>query len=270
VSDELRAKVEALEAQVRRLEDTEAIRNLEVAYGYYLEHLMFEEVTDCWAENGQMEWTGLGVWKGKKEIRRQWKAVADRFHSHGDYLHLAPQVCPYITLAADGKTACGRWYVAGGKGAAFVYENTYVKEDGVWKIDIMSCGGFPMDMSAMGAPSNIGILGPEAAGGPAGGPPIDAPAPGAGGPPGPGGPPGAGGPGPDEEMIERISQDYMGHYEFTERMSRCPRQEFEPWIRPFSFKHPVTGKDVNPTVEAWNKANPCPMPPGGERWTENK
>ena len=24
-------------------------------------------------------------------------------------------------------------------------ENTYVKEDGVWKIDIMSVGGFPMD-----------------------------------------------------------------------------------------------------------------------------
>jgi hypothetical protein len=62
----------------------------------------------------------------------------------------------------------------------------------------------------------------------------------------------------------------MGHYEFTERISRCPRQEFEPWIRPFSFKHPVTGKDVNKTVEAWNKANPCPMPPGGERWTENQ
>jgi hypothetical protein len=260
VSDELRAEVEALKAKVGRLEDTEAIRNLEVAYGYYLEHLMVEEIADCWAENGQMEWTGLGVWKGKQEIKRQWKAVADRFHSHGDYLHLAPQICPYITVASDGKTACGRWYVAGGKGAAFVYENTYVKEDGVWKIDIMSCGGFPMDMSAMAAPSNIGILGPEAAGAPAGGPPMDAPAPGAGGPPGPGGP------GPDEGMIEAMSQEYMGHYEFTERMSRCPRQEFEPWIRPFSFKHPVTGKDVNATVEAWNDANPCPMPPGGERW----
>jgi len=215
---------------------------------------MSEEIADCWCEKGQMEWTGLGVWKGKKEIARQWKAVADGFHSHGNYLHLAPQICPYVTVNPDGKTAAGRWYVAGGKGAAFLYENTYIKEDGVWKLDVMRCGGFPMDFGMGGPPvSNTGILGPEA-----GGPP------GAGGHPGPG----PGGPPPmDDETSERMAQEYMGQYKFTERISRCPRQEFEPWLRPFSFKHPVTGKDVNKTVEAWNKANPCPMPPGGEKWT---
>ena len=62
----------------------------------------------------------------------------------------------------------------------------------------------------------------------------------------------------------------MSYYKFTERISRCPRQEFVGYSRPFSFKHPVTGKDVNTTVEAWNKAHPCPMPPGGEKWLEQK
>ena len=43
--------MDLLETQVQVLQDTEAIRNLEVAYGYYLEHLMVEEIADCWAEN---------------------------------------------------------------------------------------------------------------------------------------------------------------------------------------------------------------------------
>ena len=56
-----------------------------------------------------------------------------------------------------------------------------------------------------------------------------------------------------EAQKEKFSQEYMGHYNFTERISRCPRQEYAWYLRPFSFKHPVTGKDVNTSVEAHNK-----------------
>ena len=48
---------------------------------------------------------------------------------------------PVVNLSADGKTAKGRWDVmvlrADAKGNASIeggiYENVYVKEDGVWK-----------------------------------------------------------------------------------------------------------------------------------------
>jgi hypothetical protein len=69
------------------------------------------------------------------------------------------------------------------------------------------------------------------------------------------------------EEEEKMTQEYMSGYPFTERMARTPRQEFGPYLRPFSFKHPVTGKDLNVTVAAHNAAHPCPMPPGGEKWT---
>jgi hypothetical protein len=250
-----------LQKKVTTLEDIEAIRKLEAAYGYFIEHLLYEEIGDCWAENGVMEWLGLGRFVGRDTIKKQWQATAEGFHKRGQGLHPGPRYCGYITINPDGKTAAGRWYVAGShNGMEMLCENRYIKENGVWKYSLLSVGGFPMDMSTMGAPSATSAMGPGAG------------SPSAGGP-GPGAPP-AGGPGPgmplSEAQKEKFSQEYMGHYNFTERISRCPRQEYGWYLRPFSFKHPVTGKDVNISVEAHNKKYPCPMPPGGENWTAKK
>jgi hypothetical protein len=245
----LAAKVDQLEREVQLLHDENAIQKLEMAYGYYLEHLMVQEISDCWADNGSLEWFGLGAFRGKENIITLWKMVKQHFHERDETRHMGPRFCPFISVAPDGKSAAGRWYVAGGMmGASMLCENTYVKEDGVWKIDVMSVGGFPLDPAMMAGLASTSALGPDAAGAPAG--------------QGPGGPPPMS---PEEE--ETFSQNYMSYYPFTERLPRTPRQEYGPYLRPFSFKHPVTGKDVNGTVEAWNAANPCPMPPGGEKWT---
>ena len=256
-----------LKKEVQALKDESAIYKLETAYTYFLEHLMVDEIADCWTENGSLEWVGLGVFRGRENIRATWKSVKKHFAERGETRHMGPRISPYLTVSPDGNTAKGRWYVAGGTfGAQMLCEDTYAKEDGVWKIDLMSVGSFPMDIFGA-APASTSAMGPDAAGELQPG----------GGPGGPGGPamPGPGGPGApggriSPEREEELSQEYMGYYNFTERLSRTPRQEFDPYLRPFSFRHPVTGKDVNPTVEAWNKAHPCPMPPGGERWTENQ
>jgi hypothetical protein len=255
----LAKQVEQLQKRIQVLQDENDIRKLENAYGYFLEHLMVDEIADCWADKGALEWLGLGVFRGKESIRETWKTVKQHFAERGETRHMGPRFTPYITVAPDGKTAKARWYVAGGTfGAQMLSEDTYVKEDGVWKIDLMSVGSFPMDFFGA-APAATSAMGPDAAGElQPGGPPA-----------GPGGPGGPGG-GMSPEREEEMSQEYMSYYSFTERLSRTPRQEYAPYLRPFSFRHPVTGKDVNPTVEAWNKANPCPMPPGGERWTENR
>ena len=190
-----------------------------------------------------MEWTGIGRFIGKEAIRKQWKAVKDGFLKHNppDYMHLAPQIMGYVTIDPDGKTGYGRWYAAGSPhGAAFLYENTYRKENGVWKMHTMRCGGFPT------APSTLGGAGADSSGGKS-----QAPV--------------------DEIELEKKQQEYMSQYDFTERISRVPRQEWGPWVRPFHFKHPVTGKDVNKTsVKAHNDSYPVPMPPGGENWTAKR
>jgi len=228
------------------LEDIEAIQKLERAYGFFLEHLMVDEIADCWAKDGSLEWLGTGRFVGQDTIRKLWHAVKANLAKRGQIIHPGPRYHGYITINPDGKTAAGRWYVGGTRNAMeFLCENRYVKEDGVWKYKVMQVGAFPMNTMRPGASSGGAPGGEMAAqgGAPSGGAP--------GGTPG-GGPGGAPGGGYRESVEEHISS-----YQFTERFPTCPRQEDENYLRPFSFKHPVTGKDVNGTVEAWNKAHPC-------------
>ena len=254
----LAKQVEQLQREIQVLGDENAIRKLDTAYVYFLEHIMVDEMTDCWADGGAVEWLGLGIFRGKPKIKELWEMMKQLFAERGETRHMGPHFCPLVTVAPDGKTANARWYVAGGMlGASSLCENTYVKEDGVWKINVMSVGGFPMDPAYLAAVmSTSAPLGP---------PMTDAPS--ASGPP-PMNAPSASGPPPmTPEEEEKGTQECMGYYLFSERLPRTPRQDFAPYLRPFSFKHPVTGKDLNETVAAHNAANPCPMPPGGEKWT---
>jgi hypothetical protein len=234
--EKLEATVKALAKQVQTLQDIEDINKLERGYGYFLEHLMADEIADCWAENGVLEWRGLGKYVGRETIRKQWQATKAGFAKNGNFIHPGPRYQGVVTVNPDGKTAAGRWYVAGvNHGMEMICENRYVKEDGVWKYALMSVGGFPKISMSFGG----GMEDKEAKK-------------------------------PDEAEMERMNQEHMNEYHFTERYSRTPRQEHQNFLLPFSFKHPVTGKDVNKTVEAWNKAHPVPMPPGGEKWTAKK
>ena len=236
MSETLEAQVKALQKRVATLEDIEAIQKLEKAYAFFLEGLMADEIADCWAKDGAMEWRGLGRFIGQDAVRKLWHAVKDGFAKQGNFKHPGPRYHGLISVNPDGKTAAGRWYVAGVRnGLEFVCENLYVKEDGVWKFSMLSVGGFP-EISLGDADSVLGVEKPKR----------------------------------DEAEWERINQKHMSEYPFSERLPRTPRQEHQFYLLPFSFKHPVTGKDVNKDVEAWNKAHPVPMPPGGENWTKKK
>ena len=242
MSDTLEAQVKklveqntALQKRLTTLEDIEAINKLERIYAYYLEHLLADHMADLWAKDGVLEWRGLGRYIGQDAVRKAWHTIKDSFAKNGNFMHPGPRFAGVVTINPDGKTAAGRWYVAGGAaGMSMLCENRYVKEDGVWKYSMLSVGGLPRNM--MG----------ESGGGTPGAKP------------------------PDEAEAERANQEHMNAYPFSERLPRTPRQEHQNYFLPFSFKHPVTGKDVNKDVEAWNKAHPVPMPPGGEKWTKKK
>jgi hypothetical protein len=139
----LDAEIDELALAVERLEAARAIKNLQRAYGYYTDMALWNEVADLFAEDATVELGVDGVYVGKQRIREylmkrgggqiglKWGQIAE---------HL--QLQPVIHIAADGRTARGRWRdlamlgqfkesAAWGEG---IYENTYVKRNGVWLI----------------------------------------------------------------------------------------------------------------------------------------
>jgi hypothetical protein len=140
----LKKQVKDKDTQITRLEDIDAIKKLQCAYGYYLEHWMGPEIMDCFAmDNPDVSATLVeGTYNGPEGVRRYFGKTREM---PPDFLHMVMQVSPVITLDKDGKHARGRWY---GYGSIFsrtsepldpsmmavIYEMDYVKEKGIWKI----------------------------------------------------------------------------------------------------------------------------------------
>ncbi len=148
-------KVAELEQRLGKVEDLLSIRNLQHAYGYYLDKCLYDEVVDLFAEDGEVIFIG-GVYKGKKGAARLY---AGRFRNNfaggkngptfGRLLD-HPILQDVITVADDRATAKARFRVLMQAGThelaatpqtpvrqwfeGGLYENDYVREDGVWKI----------------------------------------------------------------------------------------------------------------------------------------
>ena len=156
---ELKQRVESLEHELGIQQDIHAIRRLQYAYGYFIDKSQYNEVVDLFADDGDIWFLG-GVYKGKEGVRRLY---IDRFrkrftedHNGPRYGWLLdhPQVQMIIDVADDRSTASMRgrsmmqaglhetakgeqrqWFEGG------IYENCYVREDGIWKISRL--GYFP-------------------------------------------------------------------------------------------------------------------------------
>jgi hypothetical protein len=140
---DLEARIAALEARKTLLEDTNAVKRLQRAYGYYLDRGLWDEAANLFAADATLE-VGLdGVYVGQRRVREYLRAVG------GGRTGLAPgqlyenmQLMPYVTVAADGRTAKATWrdvILSGQLGNRATwgegpYVNEYVKDHGVWKI----------------------------------------------------------------------------------------------------------------------------------------
>lgn len=150
---ELEARVAELDRQVGRLADIEAIRRLQYQYGYYLDKMLYEEVADLFAADGEVHFLH-GVWKGKAGVERLYCGrFRDKFaggHNGPAYGQLLdhPQYQGVIDVAEDGRTAKARFRMTMQAGShqsigasqrweGGIYENTYVKEDGTWKFQVL-------------------------------------------------------------------------------------------------------------------------------------
>jgi hypothetical protein len=150
----LKKQVAELSLRNGVLEDIQAIRTLHFKYGYYMDKWLFPEIVDLFAEEGSEVHFLNGIFKGKTGVQRMFGGGFDiKGPTYGiltDHLLLQD----IVDVAPDRMTAKGRFrcFLMGGVHESKpnttpipsqfweggVYENTYVKENGVWKIKILN------------------------------------------------------------------------------------------------------------------------------------
>ena len=80
-------RIAELENRLGLVEDALAIRNLQHAYGYYLDKCYYDEVVDLFADDGEVIFIG-GVYRGRAGIARLYTG---RFRSRFTDGHNGPQ-----------------------------------------------------------------------------------------------------------------------------------------------------------------------------------
>jgi hypothetical protein len=135
------ARLTAYRERVERLEDQDAIENLQAYFGYYFDKGLWDEVADLFAADGEFEYGQRGVYIGQDRIRRALLLFGPEGLGAG-FLNNHMMLQPIVTVAPDGRTATGRWQGmvqladpgTNGLWGVGIYENAYVKDRGVWKI----------------------------------------------------------------------------------------------------------------------------------------
>ncbi|HSW57274.1 MAG TPA: nuclear transport factor 2 family protein [Dehalococcoidales bacterium] len=148
--------LEVLDREITRLEDIQAIKDLQMKYGYYFETQRLHDIVDLFSENTEsIEITDHGLFYGKKGVRTQFLEWMGRGanrdaqpQSQGNPAMSGGLVCimqlqGVIELAEDGRTAAGRWVCFDMEARPWCgvmrnywlhgyYENKYIKENGQW------------------------------------------------------------------------------------------------------------------------------------------
>jgi hypothetical protein len=152
----LKKKNRELEDRIGKMEDVSAIKRLHFSYGYYIDYCHYDDVVNLFSEDAEVVFLS-GVYKGHKGIRRLYIEWIQQLFNEGregaddGFLFDHIQMQDVITVAEDRQTAKGRFrgillggshdirvYRPEGLSQQFmesgIYENDYVREDGIWKI----------------------------------------------------------------------------------------------------------------------------------------
>lgn len=140
---QVRAEAAELTRRVEVLEGNRAIRNLQRAFGFYVDRGLWADAAALFANDGTIEIGADGVYQGPPRIEEYLR----RLHGGQEgliYGQLNEWVTlqPAIVVADDALSATARWRDLGMLGQYRqhaewrdgIYENTYVREGGVWKI----------------------------------------------------------------------------------------------------------------------------------------
>jgi len=135
----LAARINDLAQRTALLNEQAEVTNILDSYAYAIESKRWDQAADLFAGNGTLELGLQGVYVGKASIRR----VLDQFGPQGlrdgernDHVYLQT----IVSVAPDGRTAQARGVelimssASGGELSEGVFENTFVKQGGTWKI----------------------------------------------------------------------------------------------------------------------------------------
>jgi hypothetical protein len=212
---ELLKKIEVLEKEVQRLKDIDEIKNLQRAYGYYIENWMAQEIIDLFSDGPDVSLTlAAGTYLGKEGVRRYFERAQD---PNPDFMHQVMQLCGIVTVDPGGTTATGRWYgygavampIGDGVREMFMggtYEGKYVKEDGIWKFQALR-----FDMKYTATPARGWVKRDRIA---------------------------------TSDSVTPEARRNMGQLE-ADIPRKVPSRYPSGYILPFHYKHPVTGKKTS-------------------------
>ena len=132
----------ALEQRISVMNDEDEVRNLQNAYGYYMDRKMWDDVTDLFTTDGALSIANVGVYDGPRSIRRALERSGPAGLKHGELNELM-QLDMAVAIEPGGMEARARGLEFGmlgeaDKGTAFytlaVFENRYVKQNDIWRI----------------------------------------------------------------------------------------------------------------------------------------
>ena len=140
-------RLEALEHRLGLVEDRDAIERLQYQYGFYLDNRMWDEVAGTFCDDApSVEIGRRGKYIGKDRILRffyevlgggRWGLLQDEIINHIQLQmvttvaddRLSAQSRSRALVQGNSPPGSGRMMLSEG-----LYENSYVREDGVWKI----------------------------------------------------------------------------------------------------------------------------------------
>jgi hypothetical protein len=144
-SEETEARIKGLERQVAKLNDIEDIQRLQRSYGFYIQHWMYQEIVDLFADGPETELDILlWVYCGKESVSKYYTSLKAQ-NEDPEFLHQLMQLSGIVDVSPDGKTAQGRWFTLGAAALTSkdgvrplycngLYTSEYIKQNGVWKI----------------------------------------------------------------------------------------------------------------------------------------
>ena len=140
-AEDLALLMNDLEKRIGLLQDAYDVERLHAVYGYYLARNQWDDLTGIFAPDGTIEIALRGVYRGHKGIRRNLNLYGEQDQLPGQ-LHNHMQYQPVIHVSKDGQTALMRSrafsmmgsYRGSGMWMGGIYENIFVKRNGVWML----------------------------------------------------------------------------------------------------------------------------------------
>jgi len=151
---QLEQRFAEMSRELGMLKDIHAVRTLHFKYGYYMDKCLFGEIVDLFTEDCEIHFLG-GLFRGKEGARRLYGGSSGLKGPTRGMMFEHLQVQDIVDIAPDRMTAQGRFrcFLQGGVHESKtdappsipkqfwesgLYENTFAKEEGIWKIKIFN------------------------------------------------------------------------------------------------------------------------------------